>query len=109
MGTRERGTGIRLSGALTIAHAEEIKRLLLVALSGTGDVLLDAAEVTDVDLAGLQLLCAAHRAALQAGRRVTLDYTRSPLLAETLLKAGYMRHAGCMAHENCLWAEAPHG
>ena len=109
MGTRERGTGARLRGALTIARAEELKRLLLVALSGTDDVLLDVEAVTEVDLTGLQLLCAAHRAALQAGRRVVLDYTRSPLLAETLLKAGYMRHAGCMAHENCLWAEAPHG
>ena len=100
----DHGTRMRLKGALTIAHAEEVKRLLLTALSGTGNVLLDAEAVMEVDLAGLQLLCAAHRTALQVGRTVIVDYAQSPLLAEALRKAGYMRHVGCMAYE-----EASHG
>jgi len=102
-------TQVSLKSALTIAYTGEVKTLLLSALSGTEDLLLDVKEITEVDIAGLQLLCAVHRGALYAGKSITLDYTKSPILARTLAQAGYIRHAGCMANEKCFWLEVSHG
>jgi anti-sigma B factor antagonist len=63
---------IALDGELTIYRAAELKPLLLAALPGTGPILLDLAEVTEVDTAGVQLLLLLRREALAAGRTLHL-------------------------------------
>ena len=61
-----------LDGELTIYRAAELKPLLLATLPGTGPILLDLAEVTEVDSAGVQLLLLLRREALAAGRTLQL-------------------------------------
>jgi anti-anti-sigma factor len=62
---RENGI-IRMSGELTMHHAEQLAPLLLAALPTDGSVAqLDLAEVSEIDTAGLQLLMAAHRETLK--------------------------------------------
>lgn len=63
---------IALDGELTIYRAAELKPLLLAALPGTGPILLELAEVTEVDTAGVQLLLLLRREALAAGRTLHL-------------------------------------
>lgn len=62
---------VELPGELTIAHAAEL-RDLLSASAGREDVTLDAHAVIEVDVAGLQVLCAARRTALAMNRRLVL-------------------------------------
>ena len=58
---RENGL-IRVSGELTMHHAETIAPLLLASLPTDGSVAqLDLSDVSEIDTAGLQLLMAAHR------------------------------------------------
>lgn len=74
---------IALDGELTIYRAAELKPLLLAALPGTGPILLDLAEVTEVDTAGVQLLLLMRREALAAGRTLHLLHP-SMAVAEAL-------------------------
>jgi anti-anti-sigma factor len=61
---RENGL-IRVSGELTMHHAETLAPLLLASLPTDGSVAqLDLSDVSEIDTAGLQLLMAAHREAV---------------------------------------------
>ena len=61
-----------IAGELTIYRAAELKPMLLATLPGTGPILLDLAEVTEVDTAGVQLLLLLRREALGANRTLHL-------------------------------------
>lgn len=55
---------LRISGELTIYRAAEIKEFLLQALpQSSGHLDLDLSEVTEMDVAGLQVLMAVKQAA----------------------------------------------
>lgn len=61
---RENGL-IRVSGELTMHHAEALAPLLLASLPTDGSVAqLDLSDVSEIDTAGLQLIMAAHREAV---------------------------------------------
>ena len=58
---RENGL-IRVSGELTMHHAETLAPLLLASLPTDGSTAqLDLSDVSEIDTAGLQLIMAAHR------------------------------------------------
>ncbi|MBE0617212.1 MAG: STAS domain-containing protein, partial [Proteobacteria bacterium] len=59
--TRAHGLPAALGEALTVQAAPGIKDWLLAALADGGPARLDLGSVEEVDLTGLQLLCAAHR------------------------------------------------
>jgi anti-anti-sigma regulatory factor len=81
---------VELPKELTIAGAAELKALLLSALDGEGPLELDARAVAEVDVAGLQLLCAASRSARGRGRSVGLaPGPRSPALTQAVATAGF--------------------
>jgi anti-anti-sigma factor len=59
---------IRISGELTIQHAEVLKPLLLAALPTDGSVArLDLSQVNEIDTSGLQLLMSAQREVVNRG------------------------------------------
>jgi anti-anti-sigma regulatory factor len=81
---------VELPNELTIARAPELRALLLSALDGEGPLEIDARAVTEVDLAGLQVLCAAGRSARARGRPLTLTReARSEALARAVATAGF--------------------
>jgi len=59
---------IRLQGAVDIASAAELKRLLLEALAEGSELQVSCERVEDLDVTAVQLLAAARRAALAAGK-----------------------------------------
>ncbi len=63
----------RLPGQLTIANVAEVKAALDGALASGGDVVVDAAELANVDTAGVQLLVALGRHAESGGLRVAVE------------------------------------
>ena len=80
---RENGL-IRVSGELTMHHAETLAPLLLASLPTDGSVAqLDLSEVSEIDTAGLQLILAASREA--ANRFTSLSIVAaSQAVRETL-------------------------
>lgn len=68
------GAAARLAveGEMTIYRAAELKPALLEAVRGHDAPVLDLANVTEFDCAGLQLLLMARREAARLGRRLAL-------------------------------------
>jgi anti-anti-sigma regulatory factor len=96
-----------LSGDLTIQNGETAKELLLGPLGRSSHVTLDLSFVTDFDLAGLQLLCAAHKTALTKGTTLSIEGKDTHLFRKIVLDAGFLRHVGCSLDrgESCFWRE----
>jgi len=80
---------------LTIATAVEAKTSLMVALDSGEDLELDAHAVSEVDVAGLQLLLATRREAEARGRTFSLpESLRSKALVQALALAGMTEALG---------------
>lgn len=95
---------IQLEGSWTIERAGELKNLLLKAL-GESDVQISVHNLTEIDLACLQVLCSAHRTFTQQQRHLRLDFRCPPAFREVLRAAGYARQRGCRSDmlDSCLW------
>ena len=93
---------LKLGSSLTLANAGEIKQALLSGLHKTKVLTLDAGALTDVDVAGLQVLCATHRLAVAQGKTVAFVAGPLPGLAAAAAKAGFGPGRGCAS--DCLCA-----
>jgi len=58
---------LRLTGAIDISCAAELKTVLLQALSSGGDIRIEVDEANELDVTAVQLLWAAEREAARAG------------------------------------------
>ena len=96
---------LHLQGDLTVDRAVEIKQAIVDAMNKETRLHIVLKNVTAADLSALQLICAAHRSAVAAGKTITLDGHRAEAI-ETLAKdAGYLRQHGCTMplKRHCLW------
>ncbi|MBV9484931.1 MAG: STAS domain-containing protein, partial [Frankiaceae bacterium] len=67
------GGTICLSGRLAASTVAEVRAALVAAIgAGTGDLVVDIAEVDLVDASGLGVLVGAHRLAMREERRLVL-------------------------------------
>lgn len=98
-------TQISLDGELTINNVAGLKDVLLQALWGSDRIEIDLQGVTAMDLAGLQLLCSTHRAALEQGKVLSLSSIEVPALQEARCAAGFFLIHNCQINtpSNCLW------
>ena len=99
---------IKLPSELTLSHVAEIRALFLPAICSDDALEIDAQEVTDVDIAGLQLMCSLHRGTVKQGTTVAfVGQQRGTVIQQAQEKAGFARHVGCGA--GCLWQEPRRG
>ena len=103
----ERQAGqLRIDGPVTIAQVAELKELLMQAVEQAQTVVVELSRVDQVDIAGMQLFCAAHRLACGCGKELKLSGggERFRALAGT---AGLDRGSWCSIREKtpCLWTE----
>jgi hypothetical protein len=90
-----------LGTSLTIANAGEIKQALLGLVQANQAITLDASALIEVDVAGLQLLCATHRFATAQGKSVDWAGGRRAGLVQAAAGAGFAGQGrGCAA--SCL-------
>ena len=76
-------------------------------LAGENCLVLNLSKVEEVDLSFLQLLCAAHKSASNAGKTFTLEGALSEPLIRKAREAGFACRKECGPHVNgdCLWRE----
>ena len=104
----DRNVGVlTLDGELTQEHTEELRSALIKALINANRVVLNCVAATRADLAGLQLLCSAHKTALRLNKRILFDANGHSAVKSAAGKAGYFRCQGCAldTQMSCLWME----
>jgi anti-anti-sigma regulatory factor len=80
---------LSFSGVLSLRDAGDLRLSLLAALSGSSEVRVDVSGLVSADLTILQVLVAARRSALAAGKEVLLVGV-GPGLHDGLRAAGFM-------------------
>lgn len=95
---------VTLSGDITIQHAVTLKETLLEGISKTSSLVLNLEQVERVDLATIQVLCAAHRAITKKEKNLVVAGSVPANVRETIKEAGY---ADCMGEQDTsrLWIE----
>jgi anti-anti-sigma factor len=101
-------TGIKtvvINGEMTIQNAGEIRNALLEAFSQGEGVCLEMGKVSEVDLAGLQLLCAAHRTSMAGKKHFYISGIDNEAIECLIRDAGFLRHTGCAedVDKTCVW------
>jgi hypothetical protein len=90
---------------MTIMYAGQAREALSAVIPGTGNVCVDIKGVTEIDLSGLQLLCAAHRTAVSANVTMRLDSDGNETFLASARAAGFLTHVGCPRdrEKTCIW------
>ena len=96
---------VRVEGELSVAGASELKNVLLEALETGEPAVADLSAVSAIDLAGLQLLCSAHRTF--RGRESSFEVSeRSQAVRTTAASAGFQMSSSVCPYRrdsDCLW------
>jgi len=79
---------LKISGALTILHVAALKAALLEAFAQADRVDVDLAAITEVDVAGLQLLCAGQSFARGRSQQLLLTLADNRLVLDLIGDAG---------------------
>jgi anti-anti-sigma factor len=96
---------LKFYGDLTIENAAKFKTLLMESIEAGDHLSLDLAEVGAADVAGLQLLCAAHRAWRHRNKESVLIRRASEAFRKVVRDSGYARTEACIPGGPCLWVE----
>jgi len=92
---------ITIAGEMTISFADELKKVLMNALSVNDQVRLNLEQLTEVDLPSLQILCSAHRTSIKMKKSFAWTGICPGPLKLIAERSGYSRHMGCT--QDCLW------
>jgi len=90
---------VSLEGDATIAGIESLEQRLSEALESSSKVLLNLSHVSNMDLAGIQLLYAAKREADARGVVLHLTGTASDAVREAMEAGGFVKEAPADARE----------
>lgn len=95
---------LRLDGPMTVEHTGALRSLLLDALAAPA-VTVELGDDLTADVAGLQMLCSAHRTFTVRGKKFTLKQGTPDTFRNLVRDAGLLRHQGCSLNPfgNCLW------
>jgi anti-anti-sigma regulatory factor len=99
------GKAVKIECDLTIENVASLKAFLIASLKEGDRLIIDPSEVTAVDVAGLQLLCSAHRTALLTNKEFVLAGNITQVFRQAVKDSGYARNEGCMTlgESQCIW------
>ncbi len=96
---------VTIAGSMTVLYAGELRERLLEAFEKAKKVTVDLCGVTDIDVAGLQLLCSAHRSSVSMNKTFIVIGGPDSAVWESADAAGQLRKMGCafdICH-TCIW------
>lgn len=96
---------LMLKGELTIQHAPRLKEVLLDALDRTTRLSVVLEGIKEIDLACLQVLCSAHRTAIESAKDISIAGSWPEAFRKVVVESGYERGGSCRSPESvsCLW------
>lgn len=98
---------LHLSGELVVDQAVHLESALLDILADSEHIGVDLSSVTNVDVACLQLFCAAHKSSVRGNKTLKLHGVCPDAVTRIAKDAGFGRVCGLEAGDTCLWSEAP--
>jgi anti-anti-sigma factor len=103
----EEAAVVTITGRFDLVQIEEAHTRLQDAMASHRQIVLDLSAVDGIDLAGLQLLCAVHRTAREAGVSFYLSRPFPACIMDCARSAGFSPIAECPGGGNtpCLWNE----
>ena len=101
---KAKASRIKVGGSLSVESTAELHKVLLSEIEKGAGVSLDLSNVSDVDAAGLQLLCSAHKTARTSGIELTIEAATDDLW-DHVDRSGFVHSRGCSKDfEPCLWS-----
>ena len=95
---------IKVGGSLSVESTGQLHKVLLSEIEKGAGVSLDLSNVTEVDAAGLQLLCSAHKSARTSGMELTIAAATDNLW-DQVERSGFVNSRGCPKDfDPCLWS-----
>jgi len=96
---------VEMGGKLTLGRIDDRKVELLEHLAASDKVVVHFLEDTEADVSFLQMICAAHKAAVLGGKTLTIEGHVPPAVDETVEAAGFSRHSDCPPElkGGCVW------
>ena len=96
---------VTIAGPMTVPYARELREHLLAAFDKVNSITADLCGVTEVDIAGLQLLCSAHLSSVAMNKRFTIIGGPGSAVWEAADAAGQLRQMGCVVDvcHTCIW------
>jgi anti-anti-sigma factor len=102
-------SSIALSGDISVDNSGELKDLLLKEALKHNSIAIDVSSITDVDVAGMQILCAIHKYMNNSGKDITLK-GMTDTFSSIISRSGFTHNKGCAKElEPCLWSEEKEG
>lgn len=91
--------------SLTIQDVAEVYDALIQAFTRSDVVSVELSELENIDAAGLQLLCSAHKFSVAKNKTFCLTGKMREGISKIIADAGFQRHSGCVqdAQRTCLW------
>jgi anti-anti-sigma regulatory factor len=80
---------------MTINHIGDLKDRLVEAFASAERVTVDVSLAADIDVAGVQLLCACHRFSSRRGKKMCLRLGENTRFAEFLDEVGFAQDFIC--------------
>ncbi|MGN7612812.1 STAS domain-containing protein [Magnetococcales bacterium HHB-1] len=85
----EKSAILALSGDVTIQYVTDLKKIIVDNYSKVDHLKLDMANVSRIDLAGLQLLCAANRTFLRDNKTFSITGNVPEAVSQSIQETGY--------------------
>jgi len=102
---------LALSGDFTVSNAELLKTTLIDAMKNTENLVLNLTGIISADISFLQIVCSAHKKAINSNRSIKIDDNPSIIFKNALRDSGFLRQKGCLSEtqEECLLAGKKNG
>ncbi|MCX5804820.1 MAG: STAS domain-containing protein [Proteobacteria bacterium] len=101
---KEKSKVLALSGDLTVSNAELFKTALADAMKNTDNLVLNLTGIIGADVSCLQIICSAHKKAINSNQSIKIDDNPSIIFKDALRDSGFLRQKGCLldVQERCL-------
>ncbi len=102
--TNTRSGTLTVAGTLMIDQADELKNTLIDGFEQADTLTVNGDSLTGIDLACLQLFCAAGKEACRGGKTILLG-TGTDAVHAAAVKAGFLACTACCTGptKTCLW------
>jgi anti-anti-sigma regulatory factor len=92
--TTEHAHSLQLTGEMTLRQAGALQAQLRSEAAEHDHVVIDCADVSEIDISVVQLLVAASKSAEAAGKSVSVRFPEGGVLDTILRRAGFLSQSG---------------